>query len=304
MMHLDLPLSGFLLIDKPPAMTSHDVVYTIKHQLKCKIGHCGTLDPLATGALPICVGSATKLSDLIMCGRKRYDVTAKLGIVTDSDDSQGKIISQHPIPHDWSLSTLRQILPQFIGTIDQLPPQYAAIKRKGKPLYYWARQGIAITVPHRQVNIDHIEILTIDDKSFSLRIQCGKGTYIRSIVRDIGQILGCGAHVTTLRRTYVEPFGNQAMVALSDVSLSSVNHQLIDNATALAHRPQMSIADHQVKALFQGKPIICETLHPEDTKIILLHRGRIMALSQYRKGHLHPKKCIELNSSYIDHNLT
>lgn len=206
-------MNGILIIDKPSGITSHDVVAHIRHivnlpspQLnklsrlnKLKVGHGGTLDPLATGVLPILLGSATKLSAQVMSGRKEYIATLKLGEVTDTDDACGKILEFRPVPPD-TKQALECILPHFIGNIRQRPPAYSAIKKDGQPAYKLARKGHEVKLEERLITIEKISIIGADLPFVSMQIVCSKGTYIRALARDIGEALGCGAHITALRR--------------------------------------------------------------------------------------------------------
>lgn len=191
--------SGFLNIDKPPGMTSHDIVAKVRRGTGVKkVGHAGTLDPMATGVLIVCLGYATRLSDFVMNHTKIYAAEVVLGIETDTYDAEGQTVKASDTPV--TLAQVEAILPQFRGEIEQIPPMYSAIKQGGKKLYELARQGQSVERPARPVNIENLTLTTWEYPRFSLQITCSPGTYIRSLAHDMGQILGVGAHLTALRR--------------------------------------------------------------------------------------------------------
>ena len=203
-------ISGFLNVDKPPGWTSSDVVAKLRSvfQLKqrgLKIGHGGTLDPIATGVLPICIGGATRLSEFVLSGSKSYLMSAELGISTDTYDSEGAETNRQCYSSVKS-TDLESILSEFRGEIDQVPPMYSAIKKDGQPLYKLARQGKTVPRQPRKVEVLKLELTAWDPPHFTLKIDCGSGFYVRSLANDVGQRLGCGAHMTSLRRTRAGDF--------------------------------------------------------------------------------------------------
>jgi len=217
-------MNGILIIDKPKGMTSHDVVVRIRRILKTnapthqrtnepKVGHGGTLDPLATGVLPILIGNATKLSQEVMKGDKEYIATIKFGEKTDTDDADGKKIGEKTVPIDLE-GALRQVLSEFVGKITQIPPKYSAIKKNGIPLYKIARKNAEIEPLPREVVIYEIEIFEIKGEEAVIKVKCQKGTYIRSLARDIGDRLGCYAHIKELKRTLCGKFSIEDAVPL------------------------------------------------------------------------------------------
>jgi tRNA pseudouridine55 synthase len=196
----DTPLSGILNVDKPSGMTSHDVVDEIRHLAgQRKVGHAGTLDPMATGVLLVCLGAATRVAEYLMQGRKRYRATVVLGTTTDTYDAEGKIVSSGGAS-DFARSEIEVALTRFVGPIEQVPPMYSAIKRKGRPLYELARQGKTVERPPRPVEIEAIELLDWAPPALSIEVACSPGTYIRSLAHDLGQQLGSGAYLDTLVR--------------------------------------------------------------------------------------------------------
>ena len=196
----DVQLSGILNVDKPPGMTSHDVVDEVRRLAgQRKVGHAGTLDPMATGVLLVCLGKATRASEYLMKGRKRYRATVVLGTTTDTYDAEGHITSSGG-KADFARAEVEAALSHFVGSIDQVPPMYSAIKREGQPLYQLARQGKTVERSPRPVEIDGIELLDWTPPALSIEVACSPGTYIRSLAHDLGQHLGSGAHLASLVR--------------------------------------------------------------------------------------------------------
>jgi tRNA pseudouridine55 synthase len=199
-------VNGFLIIDKPGGITSRDAVNRVQRRFprKTKIGHTGTLDPLATGVLVLCIGPACKLADRVQAMPKTYRARFRLGATSTTDDADGEIVATNatPVPE----VAVRTALAKFVGVIEQVPPQVSAIKVDGTRAYASARKGETVSLTARPVRIDAIRMLSFDWPFLDIEIDCGKGTYVRSIARDLGQLLGCGGLVETLRRTRVGPF--------------------------------------------------------------------------------------------------
>jgi tRNA pseudouridine55 synthase len=201
-----LKLHGVLLLDKPTGLTSNTAVQRVRHLLCAhKAGHTGSLDPLASGVLPICLGEATKLAGYLLDTDKRYRTTIRLGTATDSADATGQVIFTAPIP-PLDSGLLESVLDGFRGTIDQIPPMYSALKQRGVRLYELARRGIEVERQSRRLDIHELRLVGFTDETLELDVHCSKGTYIRVLAEDIGRALGCGAHVETLRRTAVGPW--------------------------------------------------------------------------------------------------
>ena len=204
-------VSGVFLLDKITGVSSNAALQRIKRIYQAdKAGHTGSLDPLASGLLPICLGEATKFSQFLLDADKRYTVTGKLGERTDTFDAEGKVIASAPVAINEA--QLREIINRFLGPQQQLPPMYSALKKDGKPLYELARQGIEVEREWREIVIFSCQLLAFDGASFTLDVHCSKGTYIRTLVDDIGAALGCYAHVTMLRRTAAGPFRAEQML--------------------------------------------------------------------------------------------
>lgn len=215
------PVNGVILIDKHQGESSNHIVQQVKRLYKAqKAGHTGALDPLATGMLPVCLGEATKFSQFLLEANKTYEVTAKLGVRTDTSDADGEVVEEHPVKV--SLSQIEKALANFRGEIEQTPSIFSALKYEGKPLYYYARKGIDVPRPTRTIHVFSNDVISLIDDELSLRIHCSKGTYIRTIVDDLGQLLGCSAHVKALRRISIEQFESLPMITTESLSESAV----------------------------------------------------------------------------------
>ena len=209
-------MTGILNVYKPKGITSHDVVSFVRRQLKMKrVGHTGTLDPLATGVLPVLIGNATKLSDIIMADEKKYKARVTLGITTDTDDSTGEIIQKKDV--SVTEKELNDVIKTYIGEIEQIPPMYSAIKVDGQKLYKLARKGIEIERKSRNVTIYDIKISDFDGVNFDMEVHCSKGTYIRALCRDIGNALGTGAVMSELERTMSGVFTKENSYTFEDI---------------------------------------------------------------------------------------
>ena len=205
--HKGRDVNGILVIDKPQGLTSNGILQQVKRLYgAAKAGHTGALDPLATGVLPLCFGEATKFSQTMLDSDKAYIATARLGERTETGDSEGSVVETRPVPEGLIAGILEPLLDRFRGDIQQVPSMYSALKHKGRPLYEYARQGIEIERPARPVTIYSLELLAIRDNEMDIAVKCTKGTYIRSLVEDIGEAIGCGAHVIALRRTLAAGF--------------------------------------------------------------------------------------------------
>ncbi len=246
-------IEGVLNIDKPTGMTSHDVVNRIRRLAGIRrVGHAGTLDPLATGALLLCVGRATRLVEYLVGQRKVYEATVRLGQATNTYDAEGTVAAERPFAHI-TPEQFQQTLAQFRGPIQQRPPIYSAIKQNGQPLYKLARQGIKVTVPPRAVTIYQLELLDWALPDVRLRIVCSSGTYIRSLAHDVGQALGCGGHITALRRTAVGDFNVDTAVPLPDLTTENWREHLMAADTAVAHLPRLDLTTTETEQLQNGQ---------------------------------------------------
>jgi tRNA pseudouridine55 synthase len=213
-------VDGVLLLDKPSGITSNAALQSARRLFSAaKAGHTGTLDPLATGLLPLCFGEATKFSADLLEADKTYEADILFGATTDTGDSDGTVLERRPV--EFSRQNLEAVLPQFRGLIRQIPPMYSALKRDGKPLYELARQGIEVERAAREVTIHTLDLLNLAEDRCRLRVSCSKGTYIRTLAEDIGAVLACGAHLTALRRTQVGPLSVADALTLEQLQLFS-----------------------------------------------------------------------------------
>lgn len=210
-------MHGLLLVDKPEGITSFDVVRRVRRCCRTRrVGHGGTLDPLATGLLPVAVGQGTRLLEYLLDGNKTYRATLELGRATTTQDSQGEVISESSL-EGFDPQLIPEALAGFLGSQLQLPPMYSALKHQGQPLYRLARSGTEVEREPRRIEVLHLELLEIDLPYMSFEIRCSKGTYVRTLIHDLGQRLGVGAHMTALRRLASGPFGLQQAVSLEEL---------------------------------------------------------------------------------------
>lgn len=281
---------GILLLDKPRGMSSNAALQQARQLFAAaKGGHAGSLDPLATGLLPLCFGEATKIAGLLLGSRKAYEAEAVLGVDTDTDDADGEVIRRRAVPA-LDDATIDAALRAFLGRIRQVPPVYSAIKRGGERLYERARRGEAVVVPEREVEVLRFERLGREGDRLRLLVECGSGTYVRSLVRDLGERLGCGAHVAGLRRLWVEPFLAPAMVTLDELARhaeagqAALDALLLPLEHGLAGYPQARLDAEQAIRLRQGQAI--EWAGPPGTCLALDPRGEAVALAEVADGRL------------------
>lgn len=253
-------LDGILLLDKPSGMTSNAALQVARRLFRAeKGGHTGSLDPLATGLLPLCFGEATKIAGLLLGSAKAYDAEIVLGRTTDTDDAEGQVLLERPVPAI-DAAALQAALQPLTGRIRQRAPIYSALKQGGEPLYVKARRGDAIEAPEREVDVHAIEVLDQQAGHIVLRVTCGSGTYIRSIARDLGEALGCGAHISALRRLWVEPFIEPAMVTLDQLRAMAeagdepgMDALLLPLAAGLAGHPRVELDAQQAARFCMGQ---------------------------------------------------
>lgn len=247
--------NGILLLDKPQGLSSNTALQRVRRAFgRVKAGHTGSLDPLATGMLPICLGEATKVAGYLLEGDKEYLFTAHFGARRSTGDLEGEVVEQCPVPPDLR-SALESVMPVFRGTISQIPPMYSALKRGGEPLYRLARQGIEVEREARQVTIHQLELLDVTGDSACLRVRCSKGTYVRTLAEDLARALGSCAHLTALRRTAVAPFPVGAMATLDEVEQHPEDMRLLAADAALQHLAEVRLEEAQAIRLRQGQVI-------------------------------------------------
>ncbi len=249
------PACGILLLDKPLGLTSSAALQRVRYLLgRPKAGHTGSLDPLATGMLPVCIGEATKVAGALLAGTKGYTVEMRLGERTDTGDAEGAIVERQPVPRI-DEAALAPALQGLRGPQLQVPPMYSALKVKGQPLYKLARQGLSIERSARAVDVYVLELLGYSDLTVRLRVECSKGTYIRTLVEQFGARLGSCAHVIALRRDFVEPFRGEAMLTLEQLQAQAPRAVLLPADRAVAHLPSICLSPSQTRALSFGQPI-------------------------------------------------
>ena len=296
---------GWVVLDKPIGMTSTHAVAVIKRLFKAKrVGHAGTLDPLASGCLPIALGEATKTVPFVMDGRKSYTFTVRWGEERDTDDAEGRVVASSEARP--SAEAVQAVLPQFVGTISQVPPRYSAIKIAGERAYDIARDGEEVELQPRPVEVYRLELVEFPDADHAVFVaECGKGTYVRSLARDIGRLLDCFGHVSALRRTWVGPFGVNDMIDLEkleelcnraasgEIALADA---LMPVATALDDIPELAVSRADAARLQRGQavlmrgrdaPVFSGTIH-------VTASGHLIALAEVDRGEIVPKRVFNL----------
>ena len=251
-------IDGVFLLDKPQGMSSNDIMQKVKRLFQAnKAGHTGALDPLATGMLPICLGEATKFSQFLLDADKRYVVTAKLGERTDTSDAEGQLVETRPV--NVETSQILTALEQFRGDILQVPTMFSALKHNGKPLYEYARAGITVEREARPITIFGINFIEYQAPSLTLEVHCSKGTYIRTLVDDLGEVLGCGAHVTVLRRTAVADYPAEKMMTWDALQAlaeqGDLDQHLLPIDTAVSKLPALKLNAEQSKGIGFGQRV-------------------------------------------------
>ena len=254
-------IHGVFLLDKPQGMSSNDIMQKVKRIFQAnKAGHTGALDPLATGMLPICLGEATKFSQFLLDADKRYLVTAKLGERTDTSDAEGQIVETHEVKV--KTPEILTALEQFRGDILQVPTMFSALKHNGKPLYEYARQGITVEREARPITIFELNFIEYNAPYLTLEVHCSKGTYIRTLVDDLGEALGCGAHVTMLRRTAVADYPTEKMLdwhtlqsLAEQQDLALLDALLLPMDTSVAKLPALTLNENQTQGIGFGQRI-------------------------------------------------
>jgi tRNA pseudouridine55 synthase len=298
------PVSGWVVLDKPVGLGSTEAVSRVKWLFQAeKAGHAGTLDPLASGMLPIALGEATKTVPYVMDGTKIYRFAVAWGEERSTDDREGPVTrSSDKRPDD---AAIRALLPNYTGVILQVPPQFSAIKIDGERAYDVAREGGAVDIPPREVEIDRLELIESGDGKSVFEIECGKGTYVRSLARDLGRDLGCFGHVAELRRTIVEPFTAEDFVTLEEleaargpatdldmIDFGKLDALLVDTAAALDALPQVVVSDDAAARIRLGNTVIVRGRDApvEAAEACATARGRLVAIGAIEAGMFHPKR--------------
>ncbi len=290
------PLDGILLLDKPAGLSSNQALQRARHLFRAaKGGHTGSLDPLATGLLPVCFGEATKIAGLLLGAHKAYACEAELGRTTDTDDAEGEVLQERPVP-PIDAARLEQALAALRGPILQRAPIFSALKQGGEPLYAKARRGEAIQAPEREVVIDRLDVVAHEGPRLALHVECGSGTYIRSLVRDLGEALGCGAHVTALRRLWVEPFTTPAMHTLESLqALAGQGEPALDACllpieAGLAGFTAVQVDEAGADRLAHGQPAHVPTGGEGGVVAIMGPEGRCLGIGRHAGGEVAPQR--------------
>jgi tRNA pseudouridine55 synthase len=291
-------MDGILALDKPAGWTSHDVVAKVRQLTRVKrAGHTGTLDPMATGVLIVCLGQATRVVEYLIGHDKRYRATIRLGIETDTYDAQGRAVAERPVAV--SQAALREALAAFVGEIDQVPPMHSAIKQAGQKLYRLARQGIAVERAPRRVTVHSIDLLGFEPPFVALDVHCSAGTYIRSLAHDLGERLGCGAHLSALTRTAAGAFTLQQAVTLETLEKAAADGAwaalLLPIDAGLTELPALSLNDDEAARVRHGR-VLPARLVEGDLIRVYDSAGQLVGLMRRdaARGELRPEKILVL----------
>jgi tRNA pseudouridine55 synthase len=296
-------VSGILLLDKPKGFTSNQALQVVK-KLFCanKAGHTGSLDPLASGMLPICFGEATKFSNFLLNANKHYWVVCKLGVVTKTGDAEGEIVAKNPLP-ELNEKKIKKVLEKFQGEIEQIPSMYSAIKHEGQPLYKLARKGIEVERKARVINIYQLNFLDFQDDLLTIEVYCSKGTYVRTLAEDIGKELGCGASVWELRRTAVDPFLNSEQVSLEKIKelaekkdFIALDQLILPIEKMLKGIKELILSEASSFYLRQGNPVLVPDSPKEGLLILKNKKGEFLGVGEVdSNGKIAPRRLIKTN---------
>ena len=299
---MSIRIDGVVLLDKPAGMSSQGAVTAVKRAFNAeKAGHTGTLDPMATGLLPICLGEATKYSQDLLEADKTYIARLKFGARTDTGDADGQVIETFTLPTFANTSDLKQaldaILPQFTGPISQVPPMYSALKRDGKPLYEYARAGVELERTPRDITIHQIRWTNIQWPEATLEVSCSKGTYIRVLAEDLGSALACGAHLVGLRRTEVGHLSLEQSFTIESIHqcLRDSNSYILPVDALLQTLPHLTVDEQQARRLEMGQRVPLNL--PSIEALVRIYRAtaaphNFIGTADWRSGVLHPKRLI------------
>jgi tRNA pseudouridine55 synthase len=303
-------LDGILIINKAPGMTSHDVVARVRKLLKQRrVGHAGTLDPTATGVLPICIGQGTRVAEYLSESGKAYEARITFGVVTDTYDAEGEIIRQADATHI-SRTEIEQLLPRFLGRQMQMPPRYSAIKIQGQPAYKRMRSGEEVTMETRPIDISRLAILDWQVPHLTLAIECSKGTYIRSLAYDLGEAQGSGAYLTALQRTRSGPFSLSESITLEQlaeaIEQATISEYLQPADKALLQHPAFTLDEATTEKVLHGNPFPSQTAEdptqPHATLArIYDYKGRFLAIATWNNDQQtwQPKKVLATTQETI-----
>jgi len=290
-----MTISGILNVNKPSGMTSHDVVDRVRRILRQRrVGHAGTLDPLATGVLLVCVGQATRLAEYLVDTTKVYRARLRLGLTTDTHDAEGKVVAEAPVQA--TEEEVRRVLANFLGSLEQVPPMYSALKHQGTPLYKLARQSIEVEREPRRVEIHELLLEDWSPPQLTIRIACSSGTYIRALARDLGQALGCGAHVAALTRLACGPFTLEEAISLEELAQAAGEGRLEEVMhppdAAVADWPPLILDEEAAWHIAHGQPVTGTAIGESEWARVYSLKGEFLALARWdrAKGRWQPHK--------------
>lgn len=277
--------SGILNIDKPAGLTSHDVVARVRRLVpKTRVGHAGTLDPMATGVLVVCIGKATRLVEYVADTDKRYRATIRFGVTTTTWDAKGEVVERRPV-EALDLGAIEAALPRFVGAIDQVPPMYSALKRNGQPLYRLARRGVTVERRPRRIEVYSLDVEGWDAPDLTVRVHCSKGTYVRALAHDLGEALGVGAHLAALARTAVGAFTLERAVDLERLlagrDSGAWREHLLDPSVALARLPRAEADDEAAARLVHGQAVPLTVVGEGPEAAAFDQQGRLLAVVRH-----------------------
>lgn len=288
------PINGVVLVDKHAGESSNRILQQVKRLFNAqKAGHTGALDPLATGMLPICLGEATKFSQFLLDADKVYRVRAQLGVRTDTSDADGDVVETRPV--NVSETELATALDQFRGETMQVPSMFSALKHNGRPLYDYARKGITVERTARPIHVYRLELLSFAQDIVELEVHCSKGTYIRSLVDDLGQLLGCGAHVQRLHRTAVADYPAEQMLSVDalsalisehdcdEVDYTRLDQQLLSLDSPVSRLPLILAALEQGNSFLHGQPVVADVYPPGTQVRVENEHGVFLGVAEYRE---------------------
>ncbi|MCB1828003.1 MAG: tRNA pseudouridine(55) synthase TruB [Coxiellaceae bacterium] len=292
-------VNGILLLDKATGFSSNSALQKVKRLFRAKkAGHTGSLDPLASGMLPICFGEATKFSQFLLESDKTYRVAAFLGIRTTTSDKEGEVVEERPVP-DLTLEKIDRVFDAFRGDIEQVPSMFSALKYQGQPLYKLARQGITVDRPSRPITVYDLKVTDYKNNVVEFDLKCSKGTYVRTIVDDFGEALGCGAHVIALRRLLVGPYPAAGMVTMEQLeserdNVMALDQHLLPVSTSVAEYPEVQLTESMAFYVRQGQAVMMPNVPDEGLVRISTKAGRFLGVGEIIEGsRLAPRRLIQ-----------
>lgn len=294
-------VDGVLLLDKPGGMTSNAALQKVRWLFNAaKAGHTGTLDPMATGLLPLCFGEATKFAGELLDADKSYRASLRLGVITDTADAEGRVLERRPVAV--AEEQLRAAMATFVGEIDQVPPMYSALKRDGKPLYEYARAGIELARAPRRITVHRLQLLSFSDDEVIIDVDCSKGTYVRTLAADIGTVIGCGAHLSALRRTRIAGLNLSGSIQLAQLEASTIEDRyalLFPVDTLLADLAKANLNEGETERMLHGQGLHWAGAPPGQRFRLFGADGAFLGLGEVSPdGRLNPRRLVATAESH------